>query len=200
MKFQRFIPRSSGALTFAFLCLLASGVVRLADPEMALAAEISALASHKNDQNNMPATAKPVVCTKPPYVSRMLAVIRARQDQLTEDRKRLANRMQALSVAEKKLAENTKTLTQAEAKLAATLAIADSAAEKDLQRLTTMYENMKPKNAAALFGAMAPEFSAGFLARMRPVSAAQILSSLKPTTAYQISLILAGRNVGAPKE
>ena len=81
-----------------------------------------------------------------------------------------------------------------------TVAVADQAAEADVARLVTLYESMKPKEAAPVFEAMAPDFAAGFLARMRPDSAAQVLAGLKPETAYAISLLMAGRNANAPKK
>jgi len=87
-----------------------------------------------------------------------------------------------------------------EQELRATLALADGAAEQDLQRLTAVYQAMKPKDAAALFDAMSPEFAAGFLARMTPEAAAAILSGMSPETAYGVSVIVAGRNVGVPRQ
>ncbi len=45
--------------------------------------------------------------------------------------------------------------------------LADVAAENDLQSLTQVYENMKPKDASALFEEMSPEFAAGFLGLAR---------------------------------
>ena len=87
-----------------------------------------------------------------------------------------------------------------EAKLSATLSVADGAAEKDLARLTAVYEAMKPKDASALFETMAPEFAAGFLGRMRPEAAALVMTGLSPKAAYGISVLLAGRNALVPKE
>jgi flagellar motility protein MotE (MotC chaperone) len=87
-----------------------------------------------------------------------------------------------------------------EAELQATLALADGAAEADLDRLTAVYQAMKPKDAAALFETMSPEFAAGFLGRMPPESAAAILSGMSAESAYGVSVIVAGRNAGAPKD
>jgi flagellar motility protein MotE (MotC chaperone) len=87
-----------------------------------------------------------------------------------------------------------------EARLRETLALADGAAEADIERLTAVYQAMKPKDAAALFEAMSPEFASGFLGRMAPESAAAILSGMSAEAAYGISVIVAGRNAGAPTE
>lgn len=128
----------------------------------------------------------------------LLKAIRERQASLAAREAKIADRLQALKIAEMKLKENREALIDAEKRLAETLEIADSAAESDLARLTTVYNNMKPKDAVGLFAAMAPEFAAGFLARMNPDSSARILAGLSPEQAYSISLILAGRNASAP--
>jgi len=91
-------------------------------------------------------------------------------------------------------------LEDAENRLADTLALADNAAEKDLERLTSVYENMKPKEAADIFETMDVTFAAGFLSRMRPDAAAGILSNVDKTLAYAISVAMAGRNIGVPTE
>jgi flagellar motility protein MotE (MotC chaperone) len=59
---------------------------------------------------------------------------------------------------------------------------------------------MKPKEAAEIFETMDVSFAAGFLNRMRPDAAAGILSNVETTTAYAISVVMAGRNAGAPVE
>jgi flagellar motility protein MotE (MotC chaperone) len=87
-----------------------------------------------------------------------------------------------------------------ETELKATLALADGAAEADIERLTAVYQAMKPKDAAALFETMSPEFAAGFLGRMTPDSAAAILSGMSAEAAYGVSVIVAGRNAGAPTD
>ncbi len=90
------------------------------------------------------------------------------------------------------------TLEEAEKKLSATLSRANTAAETDIQKLIDVYENMKPKETAALFETMEPAFAAGFLGRMQPESAAGVMAGLSPQVAYSISAILAGRNSKAP--
>lgn len=129
----------------------------------------------------------------------LLADLRAREQGLIEREGRLADREQAQNLAQQAIEERLTDLIAAEEKLARTVAIADGAAEEDVARLITLYENMKPKEAAPLFAEMAPEFAAGFLARMRPDAAAAVLAGLEPKTAYTISVVLAGRNANAPK-
>lgn len=130
----------------------------------------------------------------------ILTALQARDDRLTEREARMADRMQALRVAELELTQQLAALTQAEGALSATIALADSASELDLARLTTVYENMTPKDAAALFEQMPPRFAAGFLGMMDPTIAAKVMAGLAPETAYSFSVVLAGRNAQVPTQ
>lgn len=143
---------------------------------------------------------KPELCVGSEHISGLLETLAKRESMLDDKEKSLQDRMAALSLAEQEIRENLKALEEAEAELTATMALAEGASENDLSKLTTVYENMKPKAAAPLFEAMAPEFAAGFLARMRPDAAALILANLDAERAYTISVILAGRNANVPKE
>jgi flagellar motility protein MotE (MotC chaperone) len=130
----------------------------------------------------------------------LLAALQSREARLEEREAQLRNRMQALHVAEAEIDEKLRALVLAEEDLRATIALADTAAETDLTRLTTVYENMKPKEAAALFSEMPPQFAAGFLGMMRPDAAAMIMTELEPETAYSFSVVLAGRNANVPTQ
>ena len=134
-----------------------------------------------------------------PQIKSLLEALQKREARVSRMESELEIRAKALDVAQVEVERRLDALEQAEERLSATLAHAETAAEDDLARLTTVYENMKPKDAAALFGAMEPEFAAGFLARMRPDVAAKVMSGLEPQAAYSISAILAGRNARAPK-
>jgi len=162
-----------GALSVIFLCLLVSALFRIGDREIAFANEEANGELMAEAEANTQTESQQ--CRQPEHVGQLLKAIRERQDFLDIQDLKITDRMQALAVAEKQLELNIAELVAAERKLAATLAIANEAAENDLKRLTSVYENMKPKNAAELFGEMAPEFAAGFLARMRADSAASIM-------------------------
>ncbi len=130
----------------------------------------------------------------------LLNALNEREAQVAKREEGVAMRMQALSVAEREIERKLAALEAAEERLRATMSLAQNAAEDDISRLTDVYANMKPKQAAALFEEMDPEFSAGFLARMRPDTAAGIMAGLSPSAAYTISVVLAGRNAQVPKE
>lgn len=132
-------------------------------------------------------------------LSAMLQSFQNREERLAEREKQIDMRMKALSVADEQIERRLSSLQEAEDSLRELLALANTAAEDDLVRLTAVYENMKPKQAAPLFEEMEPAFAAGFLGRMRPDAAAGIMAGLSPQVAYSISVILAGRNADVPK-
>jgi flagellar motility protein MotE (MotC chaperone) len=132
-------------------------------------------------------------------ISKLLQALNEREALVVKREKKLEMRMRALSVADIEIENRLKILSDTEQTLRATLSLADEASEKDLLRLTTVYESMKPKDASKLFEEMEPNFAAGFLARMRPDVAAQVMAGLSPQVAYSISVILAGRNATVPK-
>ncbi len=132
-------------------------------------------------------------------MSTLLEALQERESQIADRERKMQVREKAMQVAKAEIERRLVALKDAEKKLASTLARANSATEDDVARLTSVYENMKTKDAAALFEAMEPEFAAGFLGRMRPEAAAAIMAGLPPNIAYTISVLLAGRNANAPK-
>lgn len=131
--------------------------------------------------------------------SRLLHAMLEREKRVVTKEKQLEEREKVLDVAQFEIERRLEVLEQAEVRLTATLANANTAAENDVNQLIQVYENMKPKDTAALFETMEPAFAAGFLGRMRPEAAAGIMAGLSPKVAYTISVILAGRNANAPK-
>jgi len=183
-----------GALGIISGLMIAAGLIRITDGidhVMALetAPELPAEATAATEAS----------CTPDGGTAALLAALRERETVLAGNETALEERRQVLGIAEDKIAARLEELKAAEMQLSSTLALADSASEADLARLTTVYENMKPKEAALLFAEMEPDFAAGFLARMRPDTAAAVMAGLDPKIAYGISAVLAGRNATVPK-
>lgn len=186
------IRNTRGALTLVALMLFGSALIRLgAGPATAIALEIDAASerAQKNDPSDIT-----------PELVRLLEEAQARTAALDEREVIIEARIRTLRLIEAEVAEEVDRLEAAEVALRDTMAAADAAAESDLERLTAVYENMKPEQASALFQRMAPTFAAGFLGRMRPDAAAAIFAGLDPDLAYQISVVLAGRNADVPRE
>lgn len=185
--------RRPGRGTLALITLLfaASGAIRLGDGVgLSLARAAGA--------DPMPEPAAAEGCA--PLPQELAAALSAREARVLAQEAALADRAAALDLAGEVLDGRLEDLQRTESELRATLALADGAAEADLARLTTVYESMKPKDAALLFSAMESQFASGFLGRMRPDAAAAILAGMAPDKAYAVSAILAGRNAGVPRE
>lgn len=188
MRNNRTLQRPGPILVILIFFSL-SAVLRVGSQGMAIAEEVAA----KPEEVLM-------APDPTPDVGSLLASIQERQEQLSRREEELAQRLQLLNSVEERVAQQMVVLQQAEQKLASTLAIADSATENDLARLTTVYEKMKPKNAAEIFQTMEMSFAAGFLSRMKPEAAAGIMSEMPANTAYSVSVVMAGRNANAPTE
>jgi flagellar motility protein MotE (MotC chaperone) len=180
------------------LMLAASAALRLGD---GVGAAIASGPDHDTGEPEAGAAhgaPAPLDCPAPPL--ELVKELTLREDRLAVREAAVTEREAALELVDQAVTARLAALEAAEQSLAATIAAADGAAEDDIARLTAVYETMKPKDAAALFGAMAPEFAAGFLGRMRPDAAAAVMAGMDPEAAYAVSLLLAGRNATAPKE
>ncbi|WP_400085159.1 MotE family protein [Yoonia sp. R78084] len=191
MKQPRRKKRGLGVLQVITCLLVASAVLRLATevgPAMA------------NEGTDVSVEEANVPAADTGATDSLLSALQARERRMTEREAQLTARMEALRVAEEEIDQKLEQLVAAEARLSATIALADTAAESDLAQLTTVYENMKPREAADLFAQMPPRFAAGFLGLMRPDAAASIMTELDPEIAYSFSVVLAGRNADVPTE
>lgn len=182
-----------GGIALIVVCFIGSAGLRLGDSGPAIAQEIGTMTAGSPGEAD-----KPAAKTEP--ADALLAAIREREEQLDVRAQDLANRAQALRVAEEKLAEQLDAFEQAQRNLEETLAVADQAAERDIARMTTVYENMKPEDAARIIEQMDVAFAAGLLARMRPEIAAQVMTGMDPGTAYALTLTIASRHSDVPTE
>ncbi len=188
-------PVRISGVALIVVCFFASAALRISESGPALAEGIANLSGEDTRAAMDVATTEPA-----PDADLLLAAIREREQQLDRESSALTDRSQALSVAETKLAEQLAAFQKAQENLEQTLAMADKAAERDIDRMTTVYESMKPTDAARIFERMEIKFAAGLLSRMRPEVTAQVLTSMEPDTAYAVTLTIASRNVGVPVE
>ena len=182
-------PALGGAGLIVF-CFFASAVLRLSDDGFALAQGLG----------GAPIPASSEGAAGGADSAALLTALQEREKQLDAEEGRLADRRQSLSVAEAKLGEQLAAFDKAQKNLEKTLAMADQAAEKDIARMTAVYENMKPADAARIFEKMDVNFAAGLLARMRPDVAAKVLTGMKAENAYAVTLTIASRNHAVPTQ
>ncbi|GAB5439327.1 MotE family protein [Falsiruegeria mediterranea] len=190
------ITARNGALTVIAVLMLGSAVLRVGfEAGPAIAREINTERPEAPKDEMSPKVTETAV-----EYQKLLAALQEREQNLARRESQIEERAKALAVADEAIEQKLAALTEAEEALRETIALADVAAEDDLTRLTDVYEQMKPKESAALFEEMDPDFAAGFLARMRPEAAAGIMAGLSPTAAYTISVVLAGRNANVPDD
>lgn len=192
----RFKMLRFGALFWIAVLLTSSALFRIGfeiSPALARDSEIS---SQMEESEAMPVQSPAKAESN---LAPLLLELKRREDILMKREMQFEDRMKALEVANSALDEKLTALKAMEEELATTLAEADGANARDIERLTEMYNNMKPKEAAGLFETMDPTFAAGFLSRMRPDAAAGIMAKISPEIAYSISAILAGRNNNVPR-
>ncbi len=188
-------PARNALVTISVL-LICSAIVRVGDD----AGQAFARAPADFEENELVANSSQEICTNPEGFEPLLVAIRQREERLKFQELASRDRMQALKIADIEIERKLAALKQAEDDLRSTIALADTAAENDIDRLTRVYESMKPKQAAALFEEMNPNFAAGFLGRMRPEAAAGIMAGLSPEAAHTFSVVMAGRNANVPTE
>jgi flagellar motility protein MotE (MotC chaperone) len=185
--------RARGTLVLIAGLLIASAVLRAVGDVGQAWARVPADATARTAD-------APVACKTEDDLHAMLKGFQKRETRLKEQENTLAERERALVDASRQIESELVRLEAAEDELRRTLTMADTAAETDVGRLVKVYESMKPKQAAALFEEMTPVFAAGFLGRMRPEAAAGIMANLSPEAAHTFSVVLAGRNAGAPAD
>lgn len=190
-----FRRRGRGTLLTIIMLLVGSAVLRIG-----LEANAALAQSTEPEDPGAQTEAAAGACSDMGDFDALIAELQAREARVASREAEIEDRMQALSVADAAIERRLEELASAEESLRDTITIVETAAEDDLDRLTAVYENMKPAEAAALFETMDAAFAAGFLGRMRPEAAAGIMAGLRPETAYTMSVMLAGRNAGAPRQ
>ncbi len=199
-RIKRKLRSGRGALWFIALIFAVSAAARVASGAgAAIAREISEVSQdHLKASGFDPEAGE--ACVSDEDTSALLDALLKREKVVEEKEFLIAQKTKAYEIAKVEIQKRLDELEAAEERLRATMYRSETAAEDDLVKLTSVYETMKPKDAAALFEAMSPEFAAGFLGRMRSDAAGAIMAGLQPETAYTISVILAGRNARAPRE
>ena len=187
--------RERPAMVLIAGCFLVSALLRLVNPENAIAAELAGLGS-KEEKPEMEEAALPDYGD----LAKLMAKLREREAQLDARAERLSEKSRVIEAAEAKLRDQMARLEEAEARLSDTLRIADQAAEKDIEKLVATFETMNPKRASPIFESMDIAFASGLISRMSGNSAAEILAGLSAEKAYAISVFIAGQNARVPKE
>ena len=114
-----------------------------------------------------------------------IAYLDAREAEIMEQQR-------LLETSDRRVREQVAKLKLIKEEIVESAKLADATINKESKRLISIYEKMKPKDAANIFNEMLPSVAAELLRTMKEDQSAQILSKMNPKNAYDITLSLAG--------
>lgn len=126
----------------------------------------------------------------------LLEKLGARRDALKQRSQDLDLREQMLGEAERKLESGLNDLKQAEDKADTGGAKRAEAEKAGLRNLVTMYETMKPKDAARVFDRLNHDVLVPIVLAMNPRKMAEVLAVMQPDAAEKLTVALANRARG----
>jgi flagellar motility protein MotE (MotC chaperone) len=148
------------------------------------------------DKGAAGSTFDPLTLTKSEIdVLRQLA---KRRDELDARAKALDDREALLKATEQKIAEQVKQMQQMKAEYEQAKTARDDAAEANLRRLVTVYESMKPEEAARIFETMEGSVLLDVVTRMGERRLAPILAQMSPAKAQALTIAMANRRSLVP--
>jgi flagellar motility protein MotE (MotC chaperone) len=129
----------------------------------------------------------------------VLASLQARRKQLDERSKQLDMRADLLKAAEKRIEAKVGELKNLESEIKADMDIRDKAEQKRFDDIISMYQNMKPKDAARIFDHLDMHILVQVATKMKPRMMSPILAQMTPSIAEQLTSELASRTNTQPK-
>jgi flagellar motility protein MotE (MotC chaperone) len=127
----------------------------------------------------------------------LLEKLGARRDALRQKSDELDLRERMLGEAERKLETGLGDLRKAEDKVDAVAKAREDAEKQGLKNIVTMYEAMKPKDAARVFDRLGHDVLVPIVLAMNPRKMAEVLAVMQPDTAERLTVALANRARGA---
>jgi flagellar motility protein MotE (MotC chaperone) len=119
-----------------------------------------------------------------------------RRKQLDDRNRELEMRENLLKAAEKRVEARVTELKELEAKVKGALEQRDQDELKRFKGVVTMYENMKPKDAARIFDRLDLKILVDVSTQMKPATMSAILAQMSPETAERLTVELANRAGG----
>ncbi len=123
----------------------------------------------------------------------LLQQLSARRDALDRRARELDQREALLAVAEQRVDEKVAELEAVRAQLESLLGQVDEEGETQLMGLVSIYESMRPADAATIFNGLDLEVLISVLERMRGTKSAAILAGMNPERARLVTTELARR-------
>jgi flagellar motility protein MotE (MotC chaperone) len=128
----------------------------------------------------------------------LIASLHDRRQQLDARSRDLDMRENLLKAAEKRVEAKVAELKNMEAQVKTELGNRDKAEAQQLKGLITMYETMKPKEAARIFDRLDMKILVEVSTQMNPRTMSSILAQMSPEAAERLTVELANRAGGSP--
>lgn len=147
-----------------------------------------------------PKTVEPGGPPASPSERAILERLGERRDELQQRAREIEMRERLLENAEKKLEGRINELKGMEEKAEATAAKRGEPEATGLRNLVTMYETMKPKDAAKVFDRLTHDVLVPVVLLMKPAKMAEVLAVMSPESAEKLTVALATRAKGLSAE
>lgn len=128
----------------------------------------------------------------------ILESLQGRREQLDARSRDLDMRENLLKAAEKRVEAKVAELKDVEARVNTAMGNRDQAEEKRFKTIISMYENMKPKDAARIFDRLDMKVLIEVATHMNPRTMSEILANMTPDTAEKLTVELANRARAQP--
>ena len=128
----------------------------------------------------------------------LLQRLGGRRDELDKREADLSMREAVVSAAEQKLDAKTKELADLQAKVAALVDQKQAAEDANFKAIVSMYENMKPKDAAKIFDTLSLDVLLKVAQAMNPRKMSPILAAMSPKPAQVLTTAFAINNSPMP--
>lgn len=164
------------------------------------AAQVSSEVLPEQASDNLPIADQPMLTAAPQdeenvcLTGETYLAVSADLERLEQREKEISIRETSLLAIEDRLKGQLATVEDANAQLEKKINSLKTVATDDLKHLVSMYQTMKPKQAAEIFDSMDPAFAAGFLREMKSENAGLVMANMDARKSYAISIIIAGRN------
>jgi flagellar motility protein MotE (MotC chaperone) len=112
-------------------------------------------------------------------------------NQVENREKELLKHQKLLEITDRRVREQVAKLKLMKEEIVESAKLADSSIRKESKRLISIYEKMKPKEAAIIFNEMSPNVAAELLRTMKEDQSSAILAKMEPKNAYNVTLALA---------
>jgi flagellar motility protein MotE (MotC chaperone) len=128
-----------------------------------------------------------------PAELRVLQSLQARRGELDLREQSMETQLALLAAAETKLEARVRAMNALKTELTGLLAQAEEKESTEIQRLVTVYQAMRPKDAAAVMASLDDRVLIPVASRMKERSLAAILAQMPPAAARRLTEKLAGR-------